>query len=241
MANNHEALAEIRKNIAEHGYHIYAVSGGAVPRYVYTIGNLDRLGFELIFAGAAAYSLDEAVRAVDKVALTGLQSGGGAQLLTPPQGRFDLRPVYQAWVQQLMLGAIDHYGSRPVSAIQLVPDDAHHTIDTPDMSLPISASATSAWRWLEETWPYPITHDSVVMTNLAALRGEPVTEAARWEEDEWEIFAGAGPDVDPEDVRAVPLAVLLAFDPSLEPVTRLPVGKALWRDGRGTTWNAWGK
>jgi len=241
MAGNPEALAEIRANIIKHGHHIYAVSGSALPRYVYTIGNLDRLGAELILAGGANYSLDEVIQAVDEIALEGRRTGSAAVSTTASLGRIDLRPVNSTWIHELMLGATDYFGPRPVSALQLVPDSAHSMIDTPDMTLPISPVAAPAWRWLSEPWPYPIAEDSVAITNVGALRGEPVTEAARWEESEWELFAGAGPNVQREDIRAVPLGTLLGVDPSLQPVTALPVGKALWREDRGAPWHKWGE
>jgi len=72
------------------------------------------------------------------------------------------------------------------------------------------------------------------------LRGERVTEAARWESDQWELFAGPGPDVTPDQVRMVPLATLLAIDATLQPVVQLDVGRALWRDDQGGDWQAWG-
>ena len=35
-----------------------------------------------------------------------------------------------------------------------------------------------------------------------ALRGERVTEAVGWEDVEWELFVGAGPDVPNDDLRS---------------------------------------
>ena len=61
-------------------------------------------------------------------------------------------------------------------------------------------------------------------TDLDALRGSPVTEACRWEEDYWELFAGAGPDVPNVEKRVVGLGMLLAADPSLAPILDLKVG-----------------
>lgn len=58
-------------------------------------------------------------------------------------------------------------------------------------------------------------------------------------EDEWELFAGAGPDVKPEDVRVVPLGMLLGADESLGDVMNLEVGEALWRDSSGGPWQRW--
>jgi hypothetical protein len=62
----------------------------------------------------------------------------------------------------------------------------------------------------------------------------------RWEVDDWEIFAGAGPEVPAADRRMVPLGVLLGIDPTLEPAVSLPIGKGLWRDIEALEWNEWG-
>ncbi|MGB6387419.1 MAG: hypothetical protein WBE45_20310 [Terriglobales bacterium] len=48
------ALNRIRENIARSGHHIYVVSGGATPRFVYTIVS-ESIGVELILAGAILY------------------------------------------------------------------------------------------------------------------------------------------------------------------------------------------
>jgi hypothetical protein len=94
-----------------------------------------------------------------------------------------------------MLGAFDYYQKRDIPALQIVPDQAHWTVDVPDMSMPCSATTEPVWQWLHEPWTYPVPKHSTAATNLAALRGERITEVMRWEEDEWEIFAGEGPDV----------------------------------------------
>jgi hypothetical protein len=89
-----------------------------------------------------------------------------------------------------------------------------------------------------EPWSYPVPSKSVAGTNLAALRGERITEAMRWEEDEWELYAGAGPDVAKEAMRVVPLGTLLAADMSLEAVVSLRIGEGLWRDA-DSAWHSW--
>ena len=241
MTESPEGIALIRTNIAKYGYHVYAVTGGATPRYMYTIGNSDRIGCELIFAGGAFYTLAQAKEVMDEVSDELSKEGSGAcdVAATKSLFGFSLGTVHPTWVQELMLGATDYYDARPVSALQLVPDHDHHTIDTPDMSRPLSSSGSPSWRWHLDHWPYAVPEDSMAVTNLAALRGAPVTEAARWEQSEWELFAGAGPDVPEGELRVVPLGVLLGFDPSLEPVIALAVGKALWREGGDTPWLAW--
>ena len=45
---------------------------------------------------------------------------------------------------------------------------------------------------------------------LQPFAGAETTEAARWEEGYWEIFAGAGPDVPKDEIRDVSIGTLLA-------------------------------
>jgi hypothetical protein len=60
----------------------------------------------------------------------------------------------------------------------------------------------------------------------------------RWEEDEWEIFSGAGPEIPESERRVVPLGVLLEADKSLLPAVDLSVETGFWRDG-DSEWNPW--
>jgi hypothetical protein len=57
------------------------------------------------------------------------------------------------------------------------------------------------------------------------------------------MFSGAGPEVPEEEVFPVPLATLLAFDPSLEPALDLRIGSGLFREhdqtGRALAWQPW--
>jgi hypothetical protein len=138
-----------------------------------------------------------------------------------------------------MLGAFDFYQRRDIPGFQIAPDNERWTLDIPDLTRPWNAKSEPVWRWLHEPWEYPVSPESVASTNLDALRGERITKAARWEDDQWELFAGAGPDVPPSDLRVIPLGTLLGIDPSLEVVTSLKVGTALWRDTVDLIWHPW--
>lgn len=237
-------LEMIKANIAKHGHHIYVVTGGTLPRFSYTIGVSQVVGAELILAGATYYSAEEVTRIINEiVAILKLKPNWNKlSLEVDSLGAFSLHKVDASWGNTLMLGALDFYNSRDVPALQIVPDPAHWTIDIPDLTQPWSANAEPVWQCLHEsTCEYSGLAQSVAVTNLGALRGERVTEAARWEEDQWELFAGAGPDVPPEDVRVVPLGTLLAVDPSLNAVTGLEIGQALWRDSAEVEWHPWGR
>ena len=235
------ALTLIGENIARSGFHTYVVTGGGDPRYGYTIGLSQSQGAELIFAGAYFYLLDDVPKIIDKVA-TDLKLSGASEwrrIDLGSLGAFTLRKVHTSWASTLLLGALDYYGVKTVEALQIVPDEAHWTSDVPNLSLPWSSTEAPAWRWLHEEWTYPVPSKSMAVTNLGALRGDRVTEVMRWEDDEWEMFAGAGPDIAQDQRRVVPLGVLLATDKSLLPIVDLPVGAGFWRDA-ASEWHPWG-
>jgi hypothetical protein len=234
------AFDRIRDNIARKGHHVYLVSGGPAPRFAYTIGLSETLGTELILAGACFYLNDEAGSIVDEIALE-LKSRAPSvrpTFETNSYGSFTLGKVHTTWVTTLMLGALDFYQVADISALQIVPDEAHRTIDVPNLAEPWSMASAPAWKWLYEPWTYPVPPNSVAVSNLGALRGDRISEAMRWEEDEWELFAGAGPNVPKDELRVVSLGTLLGVDMSLVPVVNLPIGTGLWRD-TVSEWHPW--
>jgi hypothetical protein len=236
-----EAMDLIRRNIERHGHHIYVVAQTANPRFAYTIGASESLGVELMMAGAIFYMKDEVVQVVNNI-ISKLKSRPAFEtspLAIGPLGSFTLRKVDSSWAKMLMLGAMDYYNIEKISALQIVPDKDHWTSDVPDMREPWSATSAPAWQWLGNPWTLPAPSKSVAATNLAALRGELITEAARWEEDEWEICAGPATEVSKEEMRVVPLGTLLAADESLAAAVSLPVGKGIWRD-EVSGWHPWG-
>jgi uncharacterized protein DUF4262 len=233
-------LERIKENIQRFGFHIYFIQGGVVPRFAYTIGLGPSLGAELVLGGLICYMLDDIKRIVHTIR-DQLAAGAGADsiFVVPDAGQFTLRKAHRSWTGLLMLGALDYYATSEVEAYQIVPDALHETIDTPDMGQEWSAKVEPAWQWLREPWRYGVSQTSTAITNLDALRGDRITEVTRWEQDEWEMFAGAGPDVPPDDVRIVPIGSMLAADPSLAPILDLEIGEGLWRENGDGDWNPW--
>lgn len=235
-----EALAVIRRNIERSGKHIYVVLGAPTPQFAYTIGFHDRLAAELVIAGCYFYSADQLIEILNRIGkkIEGYKSCSEQPILLEGLGRFSLREAHTSWVSLLLLGAFDYYDRTDIRAYQIVPDDEHWTTEIPDLREPWNAKTAGAWRSLKFPWDYPVPANSVALTNIDALSGEKITEVMRWENDEWEIFAGAGPDVLQQDRRVVPLSVLLAADESLLPAVNLAVGTGLWRDTE-SPWHAW--
>lgn len=230
----------IEKNIREHGFHVYLIPGSVAPRFVYTIGLTARGLPELLFCGAAFYSGREAVAVVNSIGRKLLAGGSleAQERVAGVPGEFCMRTVHGDWLERLMLGATERY--EDVRALQLVPGAKFSTVDVPDTSHSSGPTADGIWRWIDDgQWPYQVPKHSTATTNLRVLRGERATEAARWEEDLWEIFSGAGPEVAPADVRMVPLATLLGADATLRRVTALKVGEAIRRAVDSDEWEVW--
>src|SRR5687768_8277110 len=238
MLDTSTMLDVIRRNIEEAGFHLYIVMQSSVPRFAYTIGLRDSLGAELVLAGAIHYMADDVKQIVPTIREQ--LNAGASKSSVLPLGRlgfFTLRTADRSWTQLLLLGALDYYGTRDVDALQIVPDERHWTVDIPDMTRPWSAESAPAWRWLREPWTHRVPETSNVTTNLDALRGARITEVTRWGEDEWEMFAGPGPDVRREDARVVPLGTLLGADPTLAPAMDLVIEEGIWRDDENGDWN----
>lgn len=229
----------IDSNISKYGFHILLVSGESpVPRFAYTVGLTQKIGFELVLAGALIYSSNEVFAIVNYAAeQLAHEQSICSSFEVPSLGRFTQRLVDSSWAETMLLAAHARYQS--ANARQLVPDDEHTTLDVPDLSTEWNAENEPIWQWLHLPWQFAVAESSTATTNISALRGETITEAVRWEEGHWELFAGPGPDVTEEEARTVPLGTLLAIDNSLEVVAALEVGKAVWRDPLDLEWNKW--
>jgi len=233
------ALAQIRSNIERHGFHVYVVQQSNVPRFAYTIGLGPQIGFELLLAGAIFYMADEVVDILNTI---------GSQLRQEPArrgfdvndlGNFLLCDVEDSWSRSLLLGAMDYYQKDVIAALQVVPQGDRVTIDVPNCSNARTSNTQPIWQWLDKPWQFPVPATSTSVTDLSSLRGAAIIEAARWEEDQWELFSGPGDQFRPDEVRIVPLGTLLAFDESLVPVTALAVGDGIYREDSQGEWNEW--
>ena len=155
-------------------------------------------------------------------------------------GAFKLRKVHPTWSNPTMLGVFDYFNTSNVNAYQILPDKNHSTLDIPDMSKELIVDQEPIWKWLNKEWKYDISDKISVVTNLETLKGKTVTEVMRWEKEEWEMFAGSGEDVKEEDIRVVPLGLLLGIDKSLEHSLNLNIGKGMWRKDALDEWKDWG-
>lgn len=235
-----DAKRRIAASIEQFGRHIYSIQGGGSPRFSYTIGLTEQKRPELVLAGAATIPTREVGRLLNLLA-DDWERGLQGEFEFESFGRFRLGPVHPSWTSRMLLRALEHYAPQQVSVCQVKP--AFECIDVPAMDQPYSPTTHPVWQWLDGGWPYAVAPDSVAVTNLDALQGYAISELARWEEQEWEMFSGAGPEIPREEIFRVPLGTLLAFDRSLEAALELAVGTGLYRehdeDGRALPWKPW--
>lgn len=211
---------------------------GTCPRYAYTIGLNDPLGLELVLAGAIFFDVDEVNLILHSIRnLLGKKAAAlDSTLEVPDLGSFTLRHVDSSWAKLLLLGASDYYGRSAVDAYQIVPDALHWTIDVPNLSTPSSESSEPIWRWLHVPWQCAFPSTLHVATDLEALQGARITQATRWEDNYWEMFAGPVENLSPDRARIVPLGCLVAHDPSLKSALDLEIGQRILRDSDGGDW-----
>ena len=183
--------------------------------------------------GAIYFMKDEVGRIVHGVRKR-LQARAGHPSAVPVRclGEFSLRRAHGSWTELLLLGALDYYDTRDIDAYQIVPDDAHWTVDVPDMSRPYDPAAEPVWRWQREPWTYGVPESSHAAAFLDALRGRRITHVARHEEDYWEVQT-ADTKVRKKQMRVVPLGLLIGADPSLAAAVTLKVNQGICRDDVG--------
>tara|TARA_R110002050_G_scaffold137538_1_gene261152 strand:- start:3745 stop:4467 length:723 start_codon:yes stop_codon:yes gene_type:complete len=230
---------KIKSNIDKFGYHVTLVTSTTEPRYAYTIGLYQQFHLELVFAGGIFFMKDQVLTIFETIVNELTNNRDVSKVCVHDLGIFSLSKVDKSWSELMLLGVYDFFDINDFNAIQVCPDNNHYTLDIPDLSRKFEPSTESVWKWLKDDWKYPISKDITVVTNLDALKGKAITEVMRWEEDEFEMFAGAGPEVEREDIRVVPLATLLGIDESIHEVLKLKVGKGIWREDRDSLWNDW--
>lgn len=229
MLQRSDLFARIRSNINKFGYHVTVVTGGALPRFAYTIGFSTTLGAAFIFAGGEFYSQSQ-VREIMAANISVVSTAADwltQTIQTDSLGHFSLVKVHASWATLLVLGSFDYYNQSTLPVWQIVPDAAHHTLDVPALAQPFDEAVQPIWQWLTRKWAYAIPVESMAVMNLLVLRGAKATEVMRWEETDWEIFAGAAPDISKADMRMVPLDTLLGIDASLQVAVDLEVEKGL--------------
>lgn len=240
--NNVEALKSIKSNIRKFGFHTYSVGQSNIPRYCYTIGLLDsEVGAELIFAGGIFFDLKKIgiILRECKKYLSSENSSKNGSFSIANYGAFNLKTVDNTWVNLLCLGATDYHKVSEVNFLQIIPSSEFKTLEIPNLSLPYDPIREPIWKWLSTVWNYDIPKASTAVVNLACLKGHQVTEAMRWEQDEWELFYGAMPEVKKSDMRMIPMGTMLAIDSSLERITQVKIGTGLWRESYQDEWNEW--
>ena len=240
METREQFLNEIQSNIKRYGYHVTIVNGKLEPRYAYSIGLKNIIGKELIFAGGVFFNKEGVFKIFQDVVIE-IQKAErliGNSIISS-LGIFSLRATHPTWSRLMMLGVYDFYNDDKIEALQILPSKENYTLDIPDMSIEFDQTEP-IWKWLVKEWDLKVPMDSSVITDISAMQGETIVEVMRWEDNEWEMFSGPGPDVPKAQKRVVSLATLLGVDTTLTPSINLPIGKGMWRDALESDWTPWG-
>ncbi|ASS50303.1 MAG: hypothetical protein A3D31_12105 [Candidatus Fluviicola riflensis] len=232
----------IKANITKHGYHVTIVNSDTDPRYCYTIGLNESLGFELVIAGGYFYLKDDLLYILDLL-VSNLKKDGSlinSHIQTSKFGSFTFIRIHDSWNDLMLLGVSDYYKTDTIKSFQIIPDGEHFTLEIPDMSKKINGESFPIWKWLIHEWDLKVPETSKAITNLAALKGEKITEVMRWEVDNWEMFAGSGPDIDENDIRVVPIGMILGIDKTINDALDLKIEKGFWRKNDDLVLHDWG-
>ena len=240
MSCDKEGFIElIRSNIKEFGFHFTIVQQAVEPRFAYTVGCHEVLGFEMIFAGGIYYLRNDLLVIFNKI-VDFFKNGGNLQgeLKVDDLGAFKFRRIDDSEKDAMNLVVIEYVDGINVDVYQILPHKDHFTLEIPNMSEKWSFN-DSIWKWLKEKWTFDAPENSLVVTNLGALLGKKITEIVRWEIDDWEMFAGAGQETIKKDIRVVSLGLMIGIDPSLLPSLELEIEEGIQRDSGETAWRKW--
>lgn len=235
-------LEQIRKNIETCGFHIYQIPPGPCPRYLYTIGLSEKIGFELILAGTSYLEDDNAgelVQLIGDELLKTKSKRSFSKKLGRQSIEFRITKVHPTWSEKLILGAADYYQSPTIKAMHLTIEEKFQTLDCADLTKPFGKTAMSAWKWLACKWPFKIPEESMALTNLNALFGKRLTQIACWENDTWAVFSGFTENQPYSRIREVALGTFLGIDSSLEFIPRMKLNDSFWRARGKTEWEDW--
>ena len=236
---------KIRADIEESGRHVACVSGGQSPRYLYTIGLSAKVGFELVFAGQAQIPNQVATSILHSIAKE-LESGKSVKKLRVDNrkfGSFTLSEAQPTWSRRMLSEVAIYYEGKDIRAMQVLPEPERATIDIPPMEEVFDPGRHRVWQWLDGNWPYEISAQAQVVSNLEALQGYAVSELVRWEDSEGQMFSGPGAEGADDELVNLPLATLLGFDKSLEAALNLEIQSGLYREfdeqGQEGPWQPW--
>lgn len=137
----------------------------------------------------------------------------------------------------MLFGLDDYYDGASKQVLQIVPDKKHFSIDIPDMSVRFSEKREPIWQWLVVDWQFPFPDDSVVVTDMDAMRGKPILEVLRVGETEWQMFHDIRDSYDDEDVQIIPLGTLIAHDPTLLATMNITIDECMSRESEDDDWS----
>ncbi|TAH21355.1 MAG: hypothetical protein EAZ08_03270 [Cytophagales bacterium] len=194
-----------------------------------------------MFAGGMNYYYKEVASIIYQITENFKNTNSIDSIFEIESGIFSILKVHESWSKLMALGVYDYFNKTDINIFQILPNATNLSLDIPDMSLDYDLVRNSVWQYLKHEWQYSLPEDSKITTNTDALFGKKIKEIARWEINEWEGFTENGNQVDENNMRVLPLSVILSIDTSMMDVIDLGVGKGIWRDESSNwTWIEWG-
>ncbi len=235
-------IEKIRSNINSSGFHISAVNQDLTPRFAYTIGLFEILGFELIYAGGMNFLLDDINVIINSIgsSLLSKKNNSKNEFIINKYGLFNLTEVHQSWSKNMLLGAHDYYNVTTIPCFQINPISNNKSLDTPTMNIIYDEKEQTIWSWMTRDFNWNVPKLSKCIINNDILFGAKALEIMRWEEDEWEVFTSNSQTINEEDMRIIPLTTLIGIDITLMRILELEVGKGLIRELPTNEWENWG-
>jgi len=194
-------IHEISDVIKNKGYYICSVFQEACPRFSYTIGLYQTLGYELVVAGLCLIDVNDVPNLI-KCAVNGeeyIESLSGSTLPV------ELRDADSTWATAMARWAVRYYNSENIRLKQILVGD-NLTIDTPNMRYSYNDIINNPWQYLVEDWPYPVPENSQAYCDSGIISGEKILSISRYEDDYWEISSGIGFD---SRAKILPIAVIM--------------------------------
>ncbi len=225
-------LKVIGDNIERRGFHITLVSSDTEPRFAYTIGLTEKIGFELVLAGGFLYMANEVGRILNFIGDYLLTENSEDRVISVEgYGEFFLSEVHESWNKHMLLGVYDYFDLSEVKSFQIVPLK-NKTVEIPDMSIPYSRELFPIWKYLDDDvdWDFPMPKDSTATVDMDFFYGEKIIRIIHWEVEDWEMFTRGAKEILDSEIRVIPFNVALAIDPTLFPALKLEVEEGLIRN-----------
>lgn len=204
--NKQDYIQLISNNIQRHGYHVYAITTNPKEfSYIYTIGLTEKFGFEMIMAGwikldvnSQSMIIKHIIENLTKEPKNFSQDYHGRHfilnniLLNQVESTLlvGLEQVSNFWMEDLMIGALDYYQDRPITAFHVKPLQEDFWLMTiPNMSNPIVDNNNSPLWQCYFNEERDVGEKCNFYVDECVLRGKPILEVINFDNINWQLLS----------------------------------------------------